>query len=523
MPASTVAEVLTLLEKANKMGVRLSLADDELVLSISKGKAVDASLIAELRANKPDLLEYFKMYKKPQLDQRILQEEDFKPVEHNGKRYWEVIPFLVYWLDEQNTEYKGRLQCRVLRRISGHFDLFAFRKAIAYLICRHESLRASFAKIGDKYFTAIAEADSQLYGVDFRDVRPGGPEHDIPLNQLLYFEGHKFELSNGPLFLVRIIQTGDEEYLLTIKLHHAIYDGWSLDVLLRDVAIAYNAFTGGKEPVLPELKFQYKDYMYFKNRLIRNNYTLQQQYWQSLYAGLPGELAIPGAKKVPEVQEFRNAKLTCYYLSAEIIAKLNTLSGKYDTSLFIILQAAFKLYLSAITGQHDIVIGTMSFGRDELPGIEDQIGYYAYTDLVRTVLDKSDSFGDVVTKVKKSNKDMKENNICTLISHLIDLLPPGKAINTTDFWKINLGYSDGFGFYLDVTGKNDLSPEGIVIRYVPGVFEDTGTDLDIKIQFQNFRHRMEIAVQYDCDIYDGVVIDTLLNDYLTYLRENLPN
>jgi hypothetical protein len=522
MAEVNVVSLLSLLEKANNLGVKISPSDDELVVTTSKGKAVDKCLLDELKANKENLLEYFRRYQTPARIIGVPGSDTLRPLEYDGKKYWKVIPSLVYWLDERDKEFKEGIQCRLMRRISGKFDVGVLRMVISYLIRRHESLRASFRKIGEDYYTATEDADSPMYDVDFKDIRDAGSGKDSASEKaFIYFDGHKFDLQNGPLFLVRVMQTGDEEYILAIKVHHVIYDGWSLDVLLRDLSTAYMSYASGEPPALPELKFQFKDYMFFRNSLIQKGYDRQQQYWRSLYNGLPGELTIPGAKMSLDDQVRRNGETVFFSMSADLLKRLNALSGKFGTSLFIVLQAAFKHYLSRVTGQSDIVIGTMCFGRDELDGIEDQIGYYLYTDLIRTILDKDDSFEEVVERVKKSNQDMKENTLCTLITFLSEMLPPGQAINATAFWKVNLNYTDISGLYLDESVMRDLPPEGLELTNVEGMEMNNDTDLDIKIEFVNFRHKMEITILYDCNRYDGQTIATLINGYLKYMGENL--
>jgi len=516
MPISSVSGVLTLLEKANEKGVRISCADDALVVNTAGGRTVDADLIAELKASKHDLLEYFRSLQRPGSEPMLSQKDDGAPIDYRGRKYWEVIPSLYYWLDDRNLEYKAQLKCRVLRKISGSFDPAIFDKAVGFLLRRHESLRASFVRIADKFYMSVAPADSPLYAVDYRDLRQAG--EDVAMDpKLIYWEGHSFDVENGPLFLVRLIRTGENDHLLTMKLHHAVYDGWSIEVLMRDLAIAYDAFSKGLEPPLPELNFQYKDYLQFRNQLIKKNYVRQRHYWESLFDRLPGELILPGARDSGEPGAFRNAKQAVFVLSGEPLAGLNGLAGKFETSLFIILQAALKLYIYRVSGQHDLVFSMICFGRDQMPGIEDQIGYFSYTDLVRTVLDAGDSFSDVVRKVKRSNNDLKENNIYPLVTFLEGMMPQGKPLNTAVFWKIDVGYADKLGFALDSSENDDLIPSGLVVDYVNGAREELFTDQDLKINFLNYRHRVDIMVQYDSNRYDEPAIAALFGGYMTFM------
>jgi hypothetical protein len=281
------------------------------------------------------------------------------------------------------------------------------------------------------------------------------------------------------------------------------------------------AFKKDEQPLLPVLKFQYKEFMRMSNGYAEANRSVQQKYWQALYKTLPGIIILPGQKELSMAKSCRDGEWAYYTVPEDLFSLLNGSSVRFNTSLFILLMATFKFYLYRITGQRDIVIGTMSFGRDRFDGLVDQIGYFAYTDLIRTVFDPLDEFEDAVEKVRKSNHDMKVNDVYTLMAHTVDMLPEGMGLTTSGFWRINLHYSDISGFYQDSDVVKKVNSSTIGIQALQTSGEIMETDLDIKIYFSNRRESLGISVHYDRDLYDKALIDELLIRYLDFIRETI--
>jgi hypothetical protein len=378
---------------------------------------------------------------------------------------------------------------------------------------RHESLRSSFLTVGDKYYIAVEEASARYEAafIDRRGVPDGGETE-----RSFYFEDQTFDVQLGPLILVRIIRTEEEEYLVSFKIHHSIFDGWSIEILMRDLLTAYGVFIKGQTPVLPSLKFQYKEWLNFKRRLIRGNFSWQREYWRSLYDGLPGEMSIPGEKKQVLARPCRNGEKASYYMSMKARTGLQNLATKHNTTLFIVLQASFLLYLYKLTGQHDILIGTMMYGRDGLAALEDQIGFYSYTDLIRAVFDRTDSLDEAIERLKKSNEDLAQYCDYTLLMALSDMVPSPEA----PFWKINMEFEDAAGFAVKTPVIPATSPGSMQLHVLKDRNAKMVTNMDIKIKFENQREKLEIRVLYDLERYSLPVIGNLINGYLHFLEEN---
>jgi hypothetical protein len=412
-------------------------------------------------------------------------------------------------------------------RISGAFNPSHFTKAVAYLTGRHESLRSSFLAADGKYYIA-AEENDRFCATAVSDSPTGGQGREP--EGWIHFEDHVFDMQKGPLFLVRTAPEGNGNYLVAIKIHHAIVDTWSMDVLMRDLITAYLSFSQGAVPVLPPLSFQYRDWLGWRRSLIEENLAARKYYWYSQFKELPRQLLIPGAKKSRGGSGCRAGKKEYFSIDGDTYARLQRLRRQYHVSMFVLLQASFKLYLFRLTGQSDILIGTMVFGRQGITGLEDQIGFYAYTDLNRIVFDKGDSLREAIGKVKRSYEDMHRYSDYTLLMALSDLQPHGNG-STGPFWNVNLDFSDvmdttedGTGRQGGVGGSPDMRFDRLPDRLPDGLREGLSgpdaamvTDMDLKLKFVTGASNIEVRVLYDCELYDAPAINDLIWGYLNSL------
>jgi NRPS condensation-like uncharacterized protein len=521
MSSLDYTKVLDLLARSNEHGLEISNNDEELSIKFPKGKAIDPEFLEELKSCKAHLIEYFRIC---HIDHNALNEWDphAHVVLHEGRDYYRITSVQVYWVDDnEHTEYKQTDKVHGILFESwdllGRVDPAILDAAVAYLVRRHESLRSTFHFINGEYLMRVEDEDSPEYRLELIDLR-GASIEDAEIEKLATFDGHRFNFETGPLFKARLVQIDKEKFILSIKLHHVISDAWSKEILLRDLMVAYRDLTEKKQPDLPVLTCQLKDYLALINHDIRKNYDRDKSYWNSLYPYLPETLIIPGAKKTGSKQQEKICRIEAFSVPPEILNRLATMAKEFAVSIFIILQATFKAFLRHRTGQTDIVIGTYVFGRD-YPGAEDQIGCYAKTVLIRTALDPGDSFRTIVGKVRKANEDMQTFKAYPLIDAIEAMLPDKRDLSVS-VWKINIQYDDVYNPY--VTEDHSLGAlfekQGITV--IPKEPErNSHLFLDMHLVFQRSDKEMDLAVHYDGSSFDPSAIRDLIADYSAYTMQ----
>ena len=441
---------------------------------------------------------------------------------YEGNEYYPVSYNHIYWLDDGDKEYKEKLFGFLSFRITGPFRVDIFKKAVAYLIQRHEDLHLTFHEIAGKYFIRLEDPDSPQFDVDFHDLRNTPQSKEEESDHLLNFPGHRFDLSKGPLFLVRLLHTKDDEFILSMKLHHAICDGWSVEILKRDLYTAYFAFLEGKKPELPGLDRQLKDFMADAKEFVDTNFESDDRFWNELYPDLPGALVIPGIRARDGNIASRPGKEIWIRLPAGMRDQLKELGGRYSTSIFVILQSLLKMYLAHISGQGDLVFGILGFGRTEFPGSEDQIGLFSKLLFVRTILNNDDSLAAVIRKVKTSNDDMRKHKGCSLLDSMAKKIPP-KPDMLNSFWKISMDFSDGFGYQLDSSniGEN-YSPEDVRFQAITrGHAAVVQTQTELTLHFYMIEHGPYVDVRYDSGMYDDKAIEELFSGFFAFATGNI--
>ncbi|HEX7242003.1 MAG TPA: amino acid adenylation domain-containing protein, partial [Longimicrobiaceae bacterium] len=254
-------------------------------------------------------------------------------------------------------------------RLRGALDEAALGRSLDALVRRHESLRTGFAEVDGEPVQVIRPAgDAVLATVDLRGlpcpereaVRLAGEEAASP-----------FDLSRGPLLRARLLRLRDEDHVLCFTLHHVVSDGWSMDVLVRDVSALY----GGRGDSLPELPVQYADYAVWQRRWLEGG-VLEAQlgWWKARLAGAPPLLEIPTDRPRGAAKDARAGRLA-FALPAELSRELRALSRREGATLFMTLLAGWQVLLGRYAGQDDVVVGSPVAGRtrEELEGL---IGFF---------------------------------------------------------------------------------------------------------------------------------------------------
>ena len=173
------------------------------------------------------------------------------PASFAQRRFW-----LLQKLDPDTPAYN---LTRVLR-LTGRLDAGALHDSFLLLLQRHEALRTDFVEQDGVILQDIHE--DVAIDLPTRDLMhlPAGQRRDEAL-RLAAEEGRKiFDLARAPLLRLLLIKIDSEDHLLVLVIHHIITDGWSMNVVLRDLAHLYKAIANGQEPRLGGLALRYSDY-----------------------------------------------------------------------------------------------------------------------------------------------------------------------------------------------------------------------------------------------------------------------
>ncbi|HIP71253.1 MAG TPA: non-ribosomal peptide synthetase, partial [Anaerolineae bacterium] len=285
-------------------------------------------------------------------------------------------------------------------RLHGPLDVAALRQSVDEIIHRHESLRTAFISIGGEPRQRIApELNLPLPVTDLRHLPEA--EREAEAERLIKEEAQRpFNLAEGPLLRMHLLQLADDEHIAIVIMHHIISDGWSMGVFVRELAAAYQAFSAGQQPALPKLPLQYADYAHWQQSWLQGE-TLQREidYWKEQLDGRTPLLNLPTDRPRPAIQTDHGATEP-FTLPPELAAALQNLSRAAGVTLFMTFLAAYQTLLYRYTGQTDIRIGSPIANRTRAE-IEGLIGFFVNTLVLRADLSDAPTFRKLLAQVRE--------------------------------------------------------------------------------------------------------------------------
>ncbi|HZI05477.1 MAG TPA: amino acid adenylation domain-containing protein, partial [Archangium sp.] len=210
-----------------------------------------------------------------------------------------------------------------------------------------------------------------------------------------------FDLARGPLLRGTLVRLGEEEHVLLFNMHHIVSDGWSMQVLVREVSALYGAFSRGGEPRLPELPVQYADFAVWQREWLSGE-VLEAQigFWKEQLGGVPPLLGIP-TDQPRRAGQSPLAASHPFALSSELSQRLRELSRREGATLFMTLLAAWQALLGRYAAQEDVVVGTPIAGRtrQETEGL---IGFFVNMLALRADLGGDPTWGELLGQVRET-------------------------------------------------------------------------------------------------------------------------
>jgi len=305
--------------------------------------------------------------------------------------------------------------------VNGSIHRSAFNKAVNRLIARHESLRTCFIEFGGKLKQAIHPEIS--VEVDWEDLSRLDQQTFAEKLQAICTEvvSLPFDLSKAPLFRIMLVASARQTTIIT-TIHHIISDGWSIGVFQRELSALYQEELGGRPAALPELRIQYADYaVWQRETLSGKGLDRLKQYWSQQLDGATTVLEIPGDYPRPLKQTF-NGDVYMFDLDPELVAQVNAITSRQETTLFMTLFSAFAVLLYRLTSHKDILVGTPIAGRKGAE-VENLIGLFVNTLVLRARLEPDMSFIELLSQVKTMTLEAFENQDMPFEKLVLELNP----------------------------------------------------------------------------------------------------
>ncbi len=289
-------------------------------------------------------------------------------------------------------------------RLHGPLNKTALRWAVDELVRRHEALRTTFTKMDGQPRQLIHASLDPLWAEE--DVRglPDEARESRALHLATAEARRPFNLEEGPLLRILLIQLGDEDHVLVMSTHHIISDQWSYGVIARELVKCYNAFCTGKPfAIQPDLPIQYADFALWQRGWLRGPVLAEQlAHWKSKLTDLP-VVSLPADRPRLPVHSFKGDHVSLD-LSWSLVNRLKQLSVREGVTLYMVFLAGFFGLLHRLTQQRDLVIGTPIANRNRLE-IESLIGTFVNTLVLRTDVTGDLTFSELLRNVRDLSLD----------------------------------------------------------------------------------------------------------------------
>ncbi|WP_426109355.1 amino acid adenylation domain-containing protein [Pseudomonas sp. TWR1-1-4] len=387
-------------------------------------------------------------------------------------------------------------------RLKGRLDRAALQRSFDSLIARHESLR-----------TYLHEDLDQVLQV----VRPE-LQLDIPLEtgdaaqleaQVQAEVAKPFDLQQGPLLRVKLLQVAPDDHVLVLVLHHIVSDGWSMQVMVDELVQLYVAYSQGQDLRLPDLPIQYPDYaLWQRSWMEAGEKERQLGYWCERLGGEQPVLELPLDHPRPAVQSYRGARLDIG-LDAALVTGLKALAQREGVTLFMLLLASFQTLLYRYSGQSDIRIGVPIANRNRSE-TERLIGFFVNTQVLKADIDGQMTFRQLLAQVKQRALEAQSHQDLPF-EQLVEALQPERSLSHNPLFQVMFNHqTEG----RRVRGEQQLP--GLAVETLE--WDSLSAQFDLSLDTQESPEGIWASLTYATDLFDVATLQRMAEHWQTLLR-----
>ncbi|HEY8979761.1 MAG TPA: amino acid adenylation domain-containing protein, partial [Streptomyces sp.] len=278
-------------------------------------------------------------------------------------------------------------------RLEGPVDAGSLRAAGQELLARHANLRAGFRQVASgRAVQVVATAVDLPWAESDLSALSGAPQSAEVERILGEDRLRRFDMALPPLLRLTLLRLGGERHVLVLTVHHILWDGWSMPLVLAELFELYarNGDASGLPPVVP-----FRTYLEWLSAQDRDTAA---NAWATALEGLeePTLAAPADPDRVPAIPE-----RAWFELRADVTADLTRVARERGLTLNTVVQGAWALLLATLTGRQDVVFGATVSGRPpELPGVESMVGLFANTVPVRARTHPADTFAGLLGRIQ---------------------------------------------------------------------------------------------------------------------------
>ncbi|MBV6325699.1 amino acid adenylation domain-containing protein, partial [Duganella sp. HSC-15S17] len=415
-----------------------------------------------------------------------------------------------FWFLEQYAAGQGYYSAPLALTLNGPLALAVFRRVFATLIARHEPLRTVFVQedgVPRQRILPALTLDLPLIDLSMLEAAP----REAAIRQHIAAEAATpFDLAAGPLLRTRLLKRRDDEHVFLLTLHHILYDGWSMGVLVDEFTRLYAAFSAGRDSPLAPLPIQYADYTWWEQQQLSGVHLAQQlDYWKQELAGAPALLALPTDRPRPPRMGHDGASHRLL-LPPALAARLAALGRRHQATLFMVLSGVYNVLLHRYTGQDDLCIGALSANRPAQT--ESLIGIFVNIIALRSTITADDTFETLLARTR--DKLLAAYDMRMPFELLLHHVATERSGAYLPFAQVALNF------------RSEFDPQAIVQHGGAGGLAITGqhagsvthAHFDLKLEMALETAGLRIDIEYSTELFDAATIERMAGHFAQLLE-----
>ncbi|HYO14677.1 MAG TPA: amino acid adenylation domain-containing protein, partial [Thermoanaerobaculia bacterium] len=386
-------------------------------------------------------------------------------------------------------------------RIAGPLDVAVLARSLTEIVRRHEVLRTVFASVDGELVQRVQPSGS--FGLPVIDLSalPEAEREALALALAGTEASRPFDLVRGPLFRSALLRMGPEDHVALVTMHHIVSDGWSMDLMVRELTTLYPAFLAGDRSPLPPLPVQYADFALWQRSWLQGEVLESQvDYWKRQLDGAPAVLELPLDRPRPAEPSYRGA-VRSMALPFSLAEEIRGLCRQQRVTPFMALLAAWAVLLGRHAAQDDLLLGTPIAGRNRRE-IETLIGFFVNTLVLRSDLSGNPTFSELLARVRRTALDAFTHQ---------DL--PFERVVEEVVVERNLAVSPLFQvlFTLQNAPREELKVPGLMLSQLD---VDTGVSkFDLSLVLEESPPGFVGWLEHNADLFDGTTAERMLENF----------
>jgi amino acid adenylation domain-containing protein len=410
-------------------------------------------------------------------------------------------------LDPGNPAYNRP----VFARLQGDLNVSALERCLNELVRRHAVLRASFPAADGKPIQVIGA--HQPFSLPVTDITYLPEfEREAQAAKTATEEAQRpFDLARGSLFRASLLRLTEQLHVLLFTTHHIVFDGWSSEIFLHELATLYEAVSNDHPAPLPDLPIQYSDFVRWQRETIQHEPLKNQlAYWKCQLSNSWPIINLPTDRPRPSIRRSNGAKRS-FTLTKGLSEKLNEISRQECVSLFMTLLAAFKTLLYRYSGQQDIIVGTPFAGRNQISA-ENLIGLFINTLPLRTDLSGDLTFRQLLARVRRTCLDAHANQD-TPFERIVSELQLKRDSSRPGIYQVLFQLRN---YPRQLADAGDLA----IKEYKA---DAGGSICDLSLAISEEKNGLECCFDYCTDLFDTATIDRMWGHFQSLLQNIAAN